>query len=152
VVHGVGVLVVILHPLTNITGVGVASAILYLMMVNGRLGLYNFCDISVWLLPYEGNSELNGFTWWGRSVNSRNTSNFCHSTYYQTEGHGNNNARWSVGFASLFDISVSLNDVSRGSWGRSPCSDPTAIDDKYRTWCRDNNNWPYNGNWSFGFA
>ena len=57
-----------------------------------------------------------------------------------------------LGLHSLFDISVSLNDVSRGSWGRSPCSDPTAIDDKYRTWCRDNNNWPYDGNWSFGFA
>ena len=50
------------------------------------------------------------------------------------------------------DISVSLNAIARGSWGRSPCSDPTSIDEYYRSWCRDNNRTPNDGTYSFGFA
>ena len=49
-------------------------------------------------------------------------------------------------------ISVSLYTADNGSWGRSPCSDPAAIDYVYRTWCRDYHYFPHDGIHSFGFA
>ena len=52
----------------------------------------------------------------------------------------------------ISDISVHVSHLNRGSWGRSPCSDPTAVDATYRPWCRDNVSSPNDGRWVFGFA
>lgn len=149
---GVGVLVVILHPLTNITGLGVETTIEHQMMVLIRLGLHNFVILvfgcSLWRVIRNSMGSHGGDALSIREILLISVTLLT----IRLRGTGIIMRDGVLDLHSLFDISVSLNDVSRGSWGRSPCSDPTAIDDKYRTWCRDNNNWPYDGNWSFGFA
>ena len=60
--------------------------------------------------------------------------------------------RLGLHFFFFFDISVSLSNFSRGSWGRSPCSDPSWAGDISRSWCRDHGGIPYDGAHSFGFA
>ena len=58
-----------------------------------------------------------------------------------------------MGLHCLLYISVNLGYVRLGSWGRSPCSDPNALDDDtVRTWGRDNVATPYVARLSFGFA